>query len=63
MPTLDEHQIEVFNVWSKISHGKESISLLDVKAYIDVYDDPLDRWEIDAILGLDKARLEEWQMK
>lgn len=63
MPTLDEHQIEVFNVWSKISYGKESISLLDVKAYIDVYDDPLDRWEIDAILGLDKARLEEWQTK
>ena len=63
MPMLDEHQAEIFNCWSKISQGRESVSLSDIKAYIDLYDDPLERWEIDAILGIDRARLEEWQTK
>jgi hypothetical protein len=63
MPTLDEHLSGVFQAFLKISQGKESVSLIDIKAYIDLYDDPLQWWEIDAILGLDKARLEAWQTK
>ena len=63
MPTLDEHLSGVFRAFLKISQGKESVSLIDIKAYIDLYDDPLQWWEIDAILGLDKARLEAWQTK
>jgi len=44
-----------------IVRGVESISLQDIQAYCYVYDDQLDRWQVDAILGLDSARREEWQ--
>tara|TARA_R110000764_G_scaffold35177_7_gene78553 strand:+ start:288 stop:479 length:192 start_codon:yes stop_codon:yes gene_type:complete len=63
MPILEDHLYPVFNAWVKIGQGVEAITLQDIKAYIDIYDDPLEWWEIDAILGLDKARLSEWQTK
>ena len=44
-----------------IIRGVESVSLKDIQAYCELYDDQLDRWQIDAILGLDSARREEWQ--
>lgn len=43
--------------------GIEKLTLQDIKAYSDLYDEPFERWEVDALLGLDRARLEIWQMK
>jgi len=43
--------------------GVEQLTLQDIKAYSDLYDEPFERWEIDALLGIDLARLEEWQTK
>lgn len=63
MPTLDEELSYVFSTFLKISQGTESITLLDIKTYIDLYDDPLESWEIDTILGLDTARQKAWQTK
>jgi len=43
--------------------GVEQLTLQDIKAYSDLYDEPFERWEIDALLGIDLARLEEWRTK
>jgi hypothetical protein len=53
MPTWDAYCI--------IAKGCESISLLDIKAYCELYDDTLDVWQINAILELDAERRKQWQ--
>lgn len=63
MPSLDDQLSEIFDIYWIILQGKDRISLVDIQAYINIYDDPLERYEIDALLGLDKARLSEWQAK
>jgi hypothetical protein len=34
--------------------------LVDIKAYSDLYKVDLEWWEVDAILGIDKAKGEIW---
>ena len=60
-PTLDEALSKTWNAYCLIASGVEAISLQDIKAYCDLYDERLDQWQIDAILGLDRARQNEWQ--
>lgn len=61
MPVLDESMLEIYYAYLKIMQGKESITLTDVKAYSDLYSIDFEDWEIDAIMGLDLARLKAWQ--
>lgn len=61
MPVLDESMLEIYYAYLKIMQGKESITLTDVKAYSDLYSVDFEDWEIDAIMGLDLARLKAWQ--
>tara|TARA_B100000768_G_C11225775_1_gene352702 strand:+ start:525 stop:728 length:204 start_codon:yes stop_codon:yes gene_type:complete len=60
-PILDEHLIGTWNAYCKISKGVEQVSLQDVLAYSQLYNEVLDEWQIDAILGLDQERLKQWQ--
>ena len=60
-PYLDESLLEVWNIYCLISQGVENVTLQDIQAYCVLYDDKLEAWKIDAILGLDRERLKEWQ--
>jgi len=60
-PVLDECLLETWNIYCLIMQGCEAISLKDIKAYCDLYDDKLDEWQIEAILSLDSERQKEWQ--
>tara|TARA_B110000902_G_C13714392_1_gene362592 strand:+ start:274 stop:483 length:210 start_codon:yes stop_codon:yes gene_type:complete len=60
-PYLDDYLVGTWNAYCLISKGVESISLQDILAYSKLYDEHLDRWQIDAILGLDQERLKQWQ--
>lgn len=61
MPVLDEYLADIFTIYSKIASGVEYIRLVDINAYMDLYDDSLEHWQIEAILLLDKARAKAWQ--
>ena len=63
MPTLDKYDSALWEAYSKILQGNEHITLKDILAYSELYDEPFERWEVDALLGIDAARLKEWQMK
>ena len=43
--------------------GKENITLVDVKAFSDLYNVEFDDWEVDAIMGLDSERCKAWQIQ
>ena len=60
-PYLDESLIDVWNIYCLISQGVECVTLQDIQAYCELYDDRLETWQIDAILGLDKEWLKECQ--
>tara|TARA_R100000329_G_scaffold55398_1_gene50392 strand:- start:699 stop:890 length:192 start_codon:yes stop_codon:yes gene_type:complete len=63
MPTLKHFHEHLWEAYNTMMQGVERLSLQDIKAYSDLYDEPFERWEVDALLGLDRARLEEWQTK
>lgn len=60
-PDLSGHLLPTWDAFCKISKGVESISLKDIQAYCELFNDRLEGWQIDAILDLDAARLTEWQ--
>tara|TARA_R110002020_G_scaffold49341_3_gene140392 strand:- start:1425 stop:1730 length:306 start_codon:yes stop_codon:yes gene_type:complete len=60
-PYLEDHLLPVWDAYCLISKGVENISLTDILAYCTLYDEKLDRWQVDAILGLDQERLKQWQ--
>lgn len=61
MPELDRSLYDIYFAFLKIMQGVEQISLVDIKAYSDLFKVEFDDWEIDAILGLDQERLKRWQ--
>ena len=63
MPTLDKSEADLWDAYLKILQGNEKLTLQDILAYSELYDEPFDRWEVDALLGIDSARLTEWQTK
>ena len=62
-PILDDCLLPTWYAYCDILQGNEKITLRDIKAYCDVYDDPLDQWQIKAILSLDTVRQAQWQTK
>lgn len=63
MPELKDWQEPVWIAYSKMIINLDKLTLQDIKAYSDLYDEPFERWEIDALLGIDLARQKEWQTK
>tara|TARA_S200002703_G_scaffold151852_1_gene151690 strand:+ start:633 stop:812 length:180 start_codon:yes stop_codon:yes gene_type:complete len=53
--------VPTWDAYLAISHGVENVTLQDINAYCDIFDETLDRWQVDAILALDSARQKEWQ--
>jgi hypothetical protein len=60
-PYLSEASLETWSAYCKIIRGVEKVGLQDVLAYCQLYNESFDRWQIDAILGLDQERLNQWQ--
>jgi len=60
-PFLDDCLMGVWDAYCLIAQGVENITLQDIKAYTDLYDEHLSIWQIDAIMGLDRERQKEWQ--
>ena len=63
MPKLQSWNVPLWEAYNTMIQGLEVLTLRDIKAYSDLYDEPFERWEIDALLGIDLARQEEWQTK
>ena len=61
MPTLQAWNVPLWEAYNKMMQGIEKLTLQDIKAYSDLYDEPFERYEIDALLGIDLARQEEWR--
>tara|TARA_R100000278_G_C5402208_1_gene139992 strand:+ start:288 stop:479 length:192 start_codon:yes stop_codon:yes gene_type:complete len=63
MPELKRWHEHIWTAYNKIMQGLERLTLRDIQAYTELYDEPFEQWEVDALMGLDKARLDEWQTK
>tara|TARA_R110000737_G_scaffold137120_1_gene167974 strand:+ start:1727 stop:1951 length:225 start_codon:yes stop_codon:yes gene_type:complete len=60
-PFLEDHLLDTWNAYCKIIKGVETVGLQDLLAYCQLYNESFDRWQVDAILGLDQERLIQWQ--
>ena len=59
-PILPECLYPLWDTYWKIITGLDRLTLEAVNHYVQLYDDPLDPWEIDALIELDKVKQEIW---
>ena len=59
-PILPECLYPLWDTYWKIITGIDRLTLEAVNHYVQLYDDPLDPWEIDALIELDKVKQELW---
>tara|TARA_R110000764_G_scaffold40415_1_gene90283 strand:+ start:1504 stop:1728 length:225 start_codon:yes stop_codon:yes gene_type:complete len=60
-PALEDYLVGTWDAYCKIIKGVETVGLQDLVAYCQIYNESFDRWQVDAILGLDQERLIQWQ--
>ena len=63
MPNLHSWNMPLWLAYNTMIQGIDKLTLQDIKAYSELYDEPFDRWQLDALIGIDLARQEERQTK